>query len=363
MEIKELINLLEELAPPVYSLDWDNSGLQVGTLNKDIDKIAIALTPTKKIIEEAVENDCQLLITHHPLLFKAVKSINIDQPLGKSLQLALKNDLTIYTMHTNFDSSEKGLNYQIAQDLGLDNINVLSVTSNIELLKLVTFVPEEYTLKVINELSEAGAGNIGKLSHSSYIMAGISTFVNEDNGIEDLEITNKEPEDRLEIIVPKTKLEKVINILREVHPYTDIIYDIYKLEDKSHSIGIGTIGEFYTPFSLTEVINMVKRILRVKNLTYVGSPNKQVAKVAICTGSGASFMELAKKKGADLYITGDIKYHTAIDAQELDLALIDAGHYATEIIAVPFLAKYIKKHLADAPEIVELEEDDPFSYS
>jgi dinuclear metal center YbgI/SA1388 family protein len=363
MKIKELTDLLEQLAPPEYSLDWDNSGLQVGTLNKDIEKIAIALTPTKKIIEEAVEKGCNVLITHHPLLFKAVKAINVDTPIGKSLELALKNDLTIYTMHTNFDSASDGLNYEIAKDLGLDNINVLSETRKVEMLKLVTFVPEEYTLKVINEVSEAGAGHIGKLTHCSYIMAGISTYLNEANGVQDLELTGKEPEDRLEIIVPKTHLERVVNVLKEVHPYKEVIYDIYKLEDKSHSIGIGTIGEFYTPFSLSEVINMVKRALHIKNMTYVGNQDKRIGKVAICTGSGGSFMDLAKAKGADLYITGDIKYHTAIDAQELDIALIDAGHYATEIIAVPFLAKYIKKHFNSEIEIVELEEDNPFSYT
>ena len=363
MKAKELISILEEMAPPEYSMEWDNSGLQVGNLGNEIKKVGIALTPTLKIIKEAIDKQCEILITHHPLIFKPLKQISTDSPIGKSIETALKNNLCIYTMHTNFDSSSAGLNYLIAQELGLDNIDVLHVTQNIEILKLVTFVPEEYTLKVINAISDVGAGRIGKFSHCSYITAGIATFVNESNNhIEDLEIPNKEPEDRLEVIVPRNNLEKVITVLKEIHPYKDIVYDIYKLEDKSHKIGIGTIGEFYTPFPLSEVIKMVKRNLHIDNLSYVGDKNKMIDKVAICTGSGGSFMELANKKKANLYITGDIKYHTAIDAKELDIALIDAGHHGTEIIAVPFLAKFIKKQFNDL-EIHELIEENPFTYS
>lgn len=363
MNIRNIVSVLEKIAPLEYSLDWDNCGLQVGNLDKKIEKVAIALTPTTKIIEEAVEKGCNFLITHHPLLFKSIKSINTKTPLGKCLELALKNDLTIYTLHTNFDSASSGLNYTIAKDLGLDNIEILSVSGQNESFKLVTFVPEEYTLKVVNAISDAGAGNIGKFSHRSYIAAGIATFSNDESSIEELETPNKESEDRLEIIVPKHALNNVISALKEYHPYDDVIYDIYKLENKGESIGIGTIGEFYTPFRLSEVINQVKNNLNIKKLCYVGEPSKSIAKVAICTGSGSSFMELAKKKGADLYITGDIKYHTAIDAKELDLALIDAGHYSTEIIAVPFLAKYLKRNLSQSLDIVELIEDDPFSHA
>ncbi|MBC7472727.1 MAG: Nif3-like dinuclear metal center hexameric protein [Candidatus Sericytochromatia bacterium] len=363
MIISEIVKFLEDLAPIEYSLDWDNSGLQVGELNKEIKKVGIALTPTVKIIEEAISKGCNLLITHHPLIFRAIKSINTNQPIGKSIELALKNDLTIYTLHTNFDSVSTGLNYTIAKDLGLDNIDILSESGNIEMLKLVTFVPEEYTLKVVNAISEAGAGNVGKFSHRSYIAAGIATFAQGDNKIEDLETPNKESEDRLEIVVPKNKLKQVINALNESHPYDEVVYDLYKLENNKETYGIGTIGEFYTPFKLAEIIKMIKRNLNISNLTYVGESNKMIEKVAICTGSGCDFMKLAKNKGADLYITGDIKYHTAIDAQEIDMALIDASHYSTEIIAIPFLTKYLKNNFHKKIEIVELVEKNPFSYA
>lgn len=362
MKIQNIISQLEKIAPLEYSLDWDNCGLQVGSLSNNLENVAIALTPTVEIIEQAIEKKSNLLITHHPMIFKAIKTIDTETPLGKMIHLALSNNLTVYTLHTNFDSSSIGLNYTIAKGLGLDNIDVLSVTGYNENYKLVTFVPEEYTLKLVNALSEAGAGSIGKFSHRSYITAGITTLSDGNAEINNLDLS-KESEDKLEMTVPKSKLNKIIQVLKDAHPYEEVLYDIYKIEDKSQVYGIGTIGEFYTPFKLFEIIEIIKRNLNINNMSYVGDPEKIIERVAICTGSGASLMKEAKIKGADLYITGDIKYHDAIDASEMDLALIDATHYSTEIISVNFLAKYIKKHFKSEFEVFELIEKNPFSYA
>lgn len=363
MKIKDITTHLEKLAPLEYSLDWDNCGLQVGNIRGYVNKIAIALTPTVEIVEKAVANNCDLLITHHPLIFKPIKTIDTNNPIGKMLNLALKNDLCIYTLHTNFDSATTGLNYTIAKGLGLDNIEVLSITNTLDIYKLVTFIPEEYTLRVVNALSEAGAGYIGKFSHRSYITAGIATFSDKSEPITDLDNLEKESEDKIEINVPKDKLNNIINVLKENHPYEDVLYDLFKLEDKTKTYGIGTIGEFYTPFRLSEIIDMVKRNLNIPNLSYVGNPEKLIERVAICTGSGASLIKDAKRKNADLYITGDIKYHDAVDAKEMDLALIDASHYYTEIISVPFLSKYIRSNFGEDIEVIELIETNPFSYA
>lgn len=363
MKIKDITSYLEKLAPLEYSLDWDNCGLQVGNLKNYVNKIGIALTPTVDILEKSVANGCNMLITHHPLLFKSIKSIDTNTPIGKMINLALKNNICVYTLHTNFDSATTGLNYNIAKGLGLDNIEVLSVTGNLDNYKLVTFIPEEYTLRVINALSEAGAGNIGKFSHRSYITAGIATFSEKFEPITDLDDLEKESEDKIEITVPKNKLNNIINVLKENHPYEDVSYDLFKIEDKAQSYGIGTVGEFYTPFRLIEIIDMLKRNLNIPNLSFVGKPDKLIERVAICTGSGASLMKDVKRKNADLYITGDIKYHDAVDALEMDLALIDASHYYTEIISVPFLSKYLKSHFGDEIEIIELIENNPFSYA
>ncbi len=362
MKIQNIVNILENIAPLEYSLDWDNCGLQVGDLSEKLEKISIALTPTVDIVQKAIDNGSNLLITHHPMIFKSMKSINTKMPIGKMISLAMSNNLTIYTLHTNFDSAKTGLNYSIAKGLGLDNIEVLSVSGYNPKYKLVTFVPEEYTLKIVNELSNAGAGNIGKFSHRSYITAGISTLSDGNAEINNFDLS-KDSEDKLEMTVPKNKLNKIIQILKESHPYEEVLYDIYKIEDKEDVYGIGTVGEFYTPFNLIEIIEMVKRNLNISNLSFVGDPQKSIEKVAICTGSGSSLMKDAKSKGADLYITGDIKYHDAIDAIEMDLSLIDATHYSTEIISVNFLAKYIKKHLKSEIEVFELIEKNPFSYA
>lgn len=263
MKIKELIKYLESLAPKEYSLDWDNCGIQSGTSEREIKKISIALTPTVEILEQAVKNGSNLLITHHPMIFKAIKTVNTDSIVGKMIEISLKNDLTVYTMHTNFDSVETGLNYTIAKDLGLSNIEILA-------------------------------------------------------------ISGKKP-------------------------------------NSDENYGIGTIGSFSSPIKLIEIVEKTKKILNLTNFTYVGNSNKLINKVAICTGSGGSFINLAKKLGADLYITGDIKYHDAIDAKELDLALIDAGHHGTEIISIDFIDNYIKSTYPEL-EIHKLVEEDPFYY-
>lgn len=361
MDIKDLITKLEQLAPLDYAMDWDNCGVQVGKKEGKVTKIAIALSPTLEIIEKAIDNGCNILLTHHPLIFKALKRIDTTKPIGKSIELALKNDLLVYTLHTNFDSVSSGLNYTIAKDLGLDNIELLSTTKTIDKFKLVTYIPEEYTLNVLNALSEKGAGSIDKFTHKSYITSGISTF-HDTTLNKGEEFPSKDGEDKLEITVDGNNLKNVLDTLKKVHPYEDFNYDLYKLEDKSLKVGIGTIGEFITPFTLKEVVENVKKVLKLNNFTYVGNSNKVINKVAICTGSGSSFLDLAKNKGADLYITGDIKYHTAIDAKEIDISLIDAGHHGTEIIAVPFLSKYIKENISKNIEIVELLEEDPFNW-
>lgn len=254
MQIKEVVEYLKELAKPENSLSWDNCGIQVGNLNANVSKISVALTPTIEIIESAIKNQSNLLITHHPMIFKPLKSIDADTIIGKSIHIAIKNELTIYTIHTSFDSAPTGLNYEIAKKLNLENISVFDEVSS-----------------------------------------------------------------------------------------------------------IGTIGFFTEHLKLKTVIENVKTVLNLDHFTYVGDPEKVISKVAICTGSGGSFLTLAKEKSVDLYITGDIKYHNAIDAKELDLALIDAGHHGTEILAVPFIANYVRQKF-DSLEIFELLESDPFNY-
>jgi dinuclear metal center YbgI/SA1388 family protein len=363
MIIKDIIDYLEELAPLSYSLEWDNCGLQIGNKFNKVKNIGIALTTTTEIIEKAIEKNCNFLITHHPLIFKPLKNIDTSDFIGKIIKTSLKNDITIYTMHTNFDSSEQGLNYEIAKKIGLDNISILSVTREIEMLKLVTFVPEDYTISVINSVSEEGAGRIGKLSHCSYITAGIATFIEDKDKKDNIEIPNKETEDKLEIIVPSDKLNKVLKKLKKAHPYEDneIVYDIYKLDNHKKEVGIGVIGDFYTPFKFEEILNLVKDTLNLNKFTYIGEKDKLIKRVAICTGSGGSLLKEVKKKGADLYITGDIKYHTAIDAKEMNLCIIDAGHYYTEILFLPFISKYLS-NFVNEHEIIELKENDPFNY-
>ncbi|MEK7434698.1 MAG: Nif3-like dinuclear metal center hexameric protein [Cyanobacteriota bacterium] len=342
MKIKEIINYLENLAPKEYSLDWDNCGIQVGSLEKEIKNISIALTPTIEIIEKAIENKSDFLITHHPMIFKSLKSINTDSPIGKMIELSLKNNLTVYTMHTNFDSVETGLNYEIAKDLNLNNIELLSISGQYNYYKIVIFVLSENTNKIIDIVSKTN-----------------QNFYNSKK--ENILVFNYSDKDRIEITSTKKEYKHIIKNLKE-NIDNDFLYDVYKIEDKEYKYGIGTIGVLSKPKKLEEIIKEIKLNLNLKNLTYVGEPSKNIERIAICTGSGSSFINLAKQKGADLYITGDIKYHTAIDANEINLAMIDAGHYGTEIICVKFISNYIKKEYNNI-DVFDIIENDPFFYA
>lgn len=344
LKCQSIIEKIEQLAPKKLAYDWDNVGLQIGDPRENIKKILISLDLTEEVIQEAIENKINMIVTHHPFIFKPLKQIRFDQPSGKLIKIMIENKINLYVAHTNLDIANQGLNDMLAEKLSLENIEVLSQREEEKLYKIAVYVPKGYEEELRNVLGNKGAGYIGNYSHCTFQLSGTGTFKPLEGtkpfigNIGQIEYVD---EYRLETIVSQSNLSKVVKAMIKAHPYEEVAYDIYPLENKGKSFGIGRVGYLATPIAYEDFLLKVKKELSIEYLRTAGPKALSIQKVALCTGSGAEFMYQAKRKGADIYITGDIKYHEAQMAKDLDLSLIDAGHFATEIIMIEGLKKYL----------------------
>lgn len=349
--------------------EWDNVGLQIGSSSLEVKKILVALDVDENVVQEAVDNNVQLIISHHPLLMKGIKSINIDQPKGNLISKLIKNNISVYAAHTNLDSVQGGVNTILAEKLGLKNIDVLHIVGSEKYVKLVAYVPEGHQDTVRDAISEAGAGWIGNYSHCTFQVSGTGTFCPREGtnpyiGSEgELEHVG---EKRLETIVPVEKLSEVVSSMISAHPYEEVAYDIYPLENQGPAYGLGRIGQLDEPIAFSEIVKLVKRTLNLDVVKTGGSQHKLIKKVAVCGGSVGELWPVALAKGADAYITGDIKYHTAQDMTATGLSFIDAGHYGTEVPVVEKVCVYLNEICAKENIKVEVvkskTQKEPFTY-
>jgi len=347
---------VEKIAPRELSEKWDSVGLLVGSPLKEVKKILIALDVTQEVVNEAVREKVDMIVSHHPIIFKPLSNVREDNPIGNILFSLIKNDIIVYAAHTNLDYCELGTNYYLSQKLGLEETEVLQ-TAEEDLYKIVVFVPRGYEDKVRDAMGNAGAGWIGNYSHCSFMALGTGTFKPLERAepfIGTKGLLEKVEEFRLETIVPKSLKDKVIRAMIESHPYEEVAYDVYKLENNGSRNGLGRIGFLRGEMTLADFGEKIKKDLGLKHVRFVGAPGKIVKKIAVCAGSGAGLIPAAKKKGADVFVSGDIKYHEALEAKQAGLALVDAGHFATEWPVVPALAEYLQKELNGEEQKVQI---------
>ncbi len=346
VRLHDLVGWLNRNYPQNLAEDWDNVGLQVGDLNHEITKTMVALEPTEQTVKHAINHHCQLLITHHPLLFKPLKKISKNDETGRILFDAIQNNLAIISAHTNLDHAADGLNDWLAEKLGLCDAGPLLRPRGGDLIKLVVYVPQEHTESVAEALFKGGAGHIGGYDHCSFRCNGTGTFrpaSDSEPFIGHAGEDTKVHEDRLETIVPRHRLAAVLQRMEKAHPYEEVAYDLIPLENHRQDIGLGRIGRLDESLSLEQLARHCKDQLGVTTLRMVAPAQlSPLKKVAVCGGSGASLIHEAARQGADVLITGDIKYHEAMTARSLGLALIDAGHFATEHLMAPALARRLE---------------------
>ncbi|WP_096201290.1 Nif3-like dinuclear metal center hexameric protein [Bacillus sp. FJAT-45350] len=330
-----VIQAFEEWSPKSLAVEGDKNGVMIGTLNKPIHKVMIALDVLEEVIDEAIEENVDLIIAHHPLIFRPLKSIATDRPNGRIVEKAIKNDITIYAAHTNLDVAKGGVNDLMAEALGLENIDVLAPTTTIALKKLVVFVPESHENEVRQALGAAGAGHIGNYSNCTFNSVGTGTFLPEEGT--DPYIGQKGTlefvkETKIETIIPIHLQNKVLRALIKAHPYEEPAYDIYPLDNQGESLGLGRIGELETEMTLEEFAHHVKKTFDVKGARVVGNLSDKVKKVAVLGGDGNKYMSQARFKGADVFVTGDVYYHVAHDAMMDGLNIVDPGHNVEKIM-------------------------------
>ena len=366
--VSDIAGIINALAPFSLAEDWDNAGMQVGNPAAPAGKIMVSLDPGRNAVEAAVAARCQLLLTHHPLIFRPLKKISAADPLGWLLSFAISNDLAIISLHTNFDIADGGVNDLLAERLGVSGCSPLKITFVDELVKLSVFVPKGHEDKVMEALFRF-SGVIGNYSDCSFLTGGVGTFRPLQGANPFLgEIGKREhaEESRIEVLLRKGDMNAAIKALIAVHPYEEPAFDIYPLLNKGKAGGMGRIGQLAEPLTLAEFALQVKKRLCPNGVRFVGDAERLVRKVALCGGSGASLLREARNQGAEVLVTGDVKYHEAREAEDFGLALVDAGHFATELPMISGLAKLLGSELEKKgyeAEITTFEgEREPFRY-
>lgn len=346
-KVRDISSILEFHYPPYIAENWDNVGLQIGSMDSLVRKILVTLEVDAEVLNEAVISQADLIITHHPFFFKPVKSINFDHPQGGLIKTMIQHNISLYAAHTNLDAGNKGLNQYLAEKLELQDISLLDSSYSEALYKLVVYVPREYEPIVREKITAAGAGHIGKYSHCTFRSMGTGTFlpgessqpfIGQTGQLEEVE------EYRLETIVPQNILSKVLDSMKASHPYEEIAYDLYPLSNQSLVYSLGRIGFLNNAVNLQEFCDYVKQKLHIDTLRVEGDWHNKVRKIAIVSGAGTSFINIAHKQGCDLLLTGDLKYHEAKDAQALGLNIVDAGHQQMERLMVPLIAALLQKN-------------------
>ncbi len=368
VNVSDIIKILEEIAPLRLAEDWDNSGLQVGDKEQDVQKVVLALDPRLDVVEYACSVNADMLITHHPLIFRPLKSIDFSTPAGRIIKMSMENRLAIYSAHTNFDSAGEGLNRILASRLGLKEVAVLSKPNVKEMCKLVFYVPTEHKDKLLKVLFETTAGMIGDYTCCSFLNEGNATFKpgntsqpfrGEAGKIENV------GEVRIETIVAKSDVEKVVSHLMKQHPYETMAYDAYPLAGGPVSSGLGRVGSLQKSVTLQMFSEHVKKVLGIDHVKIAGNKEMIVNRVALCTGSGGSLMNDFFASGADVYVSGDLHFHDALMVEEKGLGLVDAGHFASEIMIAESLTKTLHELCSAKKYSVEFIacpiEKDPFT--
>jgi dinuclear metal center YbgI/SA1388 family protein len=329
--LKDITSFLENIAPLGLQESYDNAGLITGDVSTEITSVLITLDVTEKVVEEAIQKKAQLIVAHHPIIFSGLKKITGKNYVERTIIKAIKNDIAIYAAHTNLDSVEGGVNGKICDKLGLENCRILQPASG-QLKKLVTFIPIENADLVREAVFNAGAGNIGNYDSCGFVAEGMGSFRGNENAnpyVGKKGEIHAEKEVRFETIFPGYLQGRIIEALLKSHPYEEVAYDIYPLENKFDKIGMGMVGTFAKPVDETLFLKQLKQTFNTGVIKHTALLGKKVGKVAVCGGSGSFLLNTAIAAGADFFVSGDFKYHQFFDAED-KIVIADIGHFESE---------------------------------
>jgi dinuclear metal center YbgI/SA1388 family protein len=331
MKLREITNYLESIAPLAYQESYDNSGLICGHHEMEITGAVICLDSTEAVIEEAIANKCNLVIAHHPIVFSGIKKFNGKNYVERVIIKAIQNNIAIYAAHTNLDNVAKGVNSKIAEKIGLTNCRILAPMHN-TLKKLTTFCPDDHAAALRTALFAAGGGAIGNYDACSFNTSGIGTFRAGENTnpfVGEKGKQHEEKETKIELIYPGYLESRLLKALFTAHPYEEVAYDILALDNANNSIGAGMVGDLAEEMEETTFLKNLKQTMKTDVVRYTALKGKKIKTVAVCGGSGSFLLKNAIAAGADVFVTGDFKYHQFFDAEN-QIVIADIGHYETE---------------------------------
>jgi len=344
MDVRTVQEIMESWAPRQLAWEKDNTGLQCGDPDDAVRGVLVALDVTDSVLQEAVRHRANLIVSHHPLLFRPVRSVTPRDETGRCLQAALKRNISVYAAHTNLDFAPDGTSFALADAIGLQGSTFLHRPRTL-LKKIVTFVPARDADRLAAAMSGAGAGSIGNYRDCTFRAEGTGTF--RGNTLASPAVGRKGlleriPEVRLEMVAAEWRLERVIAAMIKAHPYEEPAYDVHALENWSGEHGMGVVGELPRSEPLAAFLARTKRSLKVQSLRWTGDPRSRIRKVAVCGGSGSELIDEAIRQGSDAFVTADIRYHSFHHAAG-SIALVDAGHYETEYPVVPAIVRRLRK--------------------
>ena len=363
MKIKEIISVLEEMAPLAYAEDFDNVGLLLGNANDDATGVLVCHDALENVIDEAIAKNCNFIVCFHPIIFSGLKKITGKNYVERVVLKAIKNDIAIYAVHTALDNHQNGVNKIFCDALGLSNTKILVPKQNF-IRKLITYTIPENAEKLRNSLFEAGAGNIGNYEDCSFNSTGIGTYTGNENSNPEIgerfEFVESN-EIKIEVTFEKHLQSKILKALFANHVYEEVAYEIYNLENLHQNIGLGMIGELPTALSERDFLQMVKDKMQSDGIRHSAFLDKNIKKVAVLGGSGSFAIQNAIQAGADAFLTADLKYHNFYEAEN-QLLLADIGHFESERYTKNYIVDFLKKKILNFAIILSEENTNPVKY-
>ncbi|PRO65122.1 Nif3-like dinuclear metal center hexameric protein [Alkalicoccus urumqiensis] len=368
MHVQTIIQEFERRSPKHLAVDGDKIGLQVGSLDKPVNKIMITLDVLEPVVDEAIENDVDFILAHHPLLFRPIKQLNVDTSYGRMIEKLIKHDITVYAAHTNLDAAEGGVNDLMADALGITDTDVLVPVSEDPVFKLVVYVPESHADHVREALGDAGAGHIGNYSHCAFTTEGRGAFrpgEGTDPFIGEQGKLERPEEQKIETVFYGSQRSRIMQVLKKTHPYEEPAFDVYRLETPGRRQGLGRIGYLQEEMTLDAFADHVKKAFGVEGVRVVGDGGRKVRKAAVLGGDGNKYAMEALKQGADVYVTGDLYFHVAHDAWMEGLMMVDPGHHVEKIMkqsVADWMIEAVQSHKKATDVIVSQVHTDPFRF-
>ncbi|MGI9544654.1 MAG: Nif3-like dinuclear metal center hexameric protein [Cyclobacteriaceae bacterium] len=347
-KIRDITNYLETIAPLTYQESYDNSGLIVGDVSAEVSGVLISLDCTEPVVEEAIEQKCNVIIAHHPILFKPIKKLTGQNYVERTLLQAIKNEIAIYAIHTNLDNVRNGVNSKLGQKLGLTNCSILRPEAN-TLSKLVTYVPSENTSAVLKALGEAGAGQIGNYQECSFRVEGTGTFrpnseANPHKGVADQ--LEEVIENRVEVIFPSNLSNTIMEALNQAHPYEEVAFYLQAVANQNQDVGSGLVGHLPKAFDPTEFLNYLKETMQLSTIRHTALISNKIHKVAVCGGAGSFLLKAALAQDCQAFISADFKYHEFFDADN-QIVIADVGHYESEVFTKDLIFELLQEKFSN----------------